>query len=244
LRQPLFFLATKWLTDCSLAMENPFHSIRKQYSRATLHESQINPDPLKQVEGWLSDAMAAECPEPTAMILSTVGNDARPSSRVVLMKGLDERGISFFTNYDSRKGVQLTSNPYASLLFFWPDLERQVRIEGPVERVPKVESDIYFDSRPEQSRLSAAVSPQSKEIPSRQWLIEQIEKTEAQSKLSIGPGFNRGLQEFSIKRPDNWGGYRLKPDYFEFWQGGEDRLHDRIIYIWEDSDWRIARLAP
>ncbi len=219
-------------------MQNPFHSIRQQYSRGTLSEEQVNTDPLKQLELWIKEAMEAECPEPTAMILSTTGTDLRPSSRVVLMKGLDEQGITFFTNYDSRKGLQLASNPYASILFFWPDLERQVRIEGVTERVSKMESDIYFDSRPVESRISAAISPQSQEIPSRQWLVERI------GELSIGPGFNRGLQELSIKRPENWGGYRVIPEYFEFWQGGEDRLHDRVIFAQVCGNWSIVRLAP
>ena len=242
-------LATKEPPDCYSLMQNPFHSIRQQYTRGTLSEEQVDRDPVKQLELWIKEAMEAECPEPTAMILSTTGTDLRPSSRVVLMKGLDEHGITFFTNYDSRKGHQLASNPYASLLFFWPDLERQVRIEGTVERVSKMESDNYYDSRPEQSRISAAVSPQSQEISSRRWLEEEIKaqgsRLEAQVKAQGSRFKAQGKDEgVSIERPENWGGYRLILEYFEFWQGGADRLHDRIIYIRTGSEWRIARLAP
>ena len=205
-------------------MEKPLHSIRKQYSRYVLHESQVDNDPLKQMQVWLSDAISAECPEPTAMVLSTAGEDNRPSSRVVLMKELDQSGVAFFTNYDSRKGLQLSENPYASVLFFWPEVERQVRIEGVVHKIPAGESDRYFASRPEASRISAIISPQSREIPNREWLEQQ--------------------HALAMNRPSNWGGYLLAPDYFEFWQGREDRLHDRIIYRKIGSDWKISRLAP
>ncbi len=205
-------------------MEKPFHSIRQQYSKHALYESQVDHDPLKQMHVWLDDAISAECPEPTAMVLSTAGQDNRPSSRVVLMKELDEKGITFFTNYHSRKGLELSENPFASILFFWPAVERQVRIEGVVSKIPEGESDIYFATRPEASRISAIISPQSREIPNREWLEQQ-----------------RGL---TTNRPSNWGGYRLVPDYFEFWQGRENRLHDRIVYRKTGSDWKISRLAP
>lgn len=208
-------------------MENSFHSIRKQYERGKLRESQVDTDPLRQLGLWLSDAILAECPEPTAMILSTAGKDLKPSSRIVLMKGLDEHGITFFTNYESRKGQQLQDNPQASILFFWTELERQVRIEGTVGKVSEEESDAYFASRPEASKISAFISPQSREIPGREWLEEQGSR----------------LQEEG-GRPAYWGGYRFCPDYFEFWQGREDRLHDRIIYRQIESGWKISRLAP
>lgn len=213
-------------------MGNPFHSIRKQYERGKLQESQVDTDPMSQLGLWLSDAILAECPEPTAMMLSTTGKDLKPSSRIVLMKGLDENGITFFTNYESRKGQQLQDNPQASMLFFWPDLERQVRIEGTVDKVSEEESDIYFASRPEASRISATISPQSQEIPGREWLEER-------QQVAIG-----SRQSAAGSRPVSWGGYRLSPGYFEFWQGRGDRLHDRIIYRQIESGWKISRLAP
>lgn len=217
-------------------MEKSFHSIRKQYIRGILLEDQAERDPLKQMKAWLEDAFQAECPEPTAMVLSTTGHDLKPSSRVVLMKGLDDKGFTFFTNYDSPKGQHLQENPQASLLFFWPCVERQVRIEGTVSKVSEEESDAYFNSRPEASRISAIISPQSREIPNREWL-ESVAGTYNYAHPGIG-------QLATGSRPQNWGGYRLVPEYFEFWQGREDRLHDRIAYQFEDPSWRISRLAP
>ena len=214
-------------------MSNPFHSIRQQYEKGTLHENRMEYDPLIQLGRWVADAIAAECPEPAAMVLSTTGRALKPSSRVVLMKSLEEGGITFFTNYDSRKGQQLLDNPQASLLFFWPGLERQVRIEGIIDRVPEEESDVYFGSRPEASRISAIISPQSREIPNREWL-EERRQVAVETHNCVNPG----------SRPKNWGGYRLIPDYFEFWQGREHRLHDRIRYQPDSSGWRISRLAP
>ncbi len=225
-------------------MNNPFHSIRKQYTRGELLESQVDKDPLRQLDFWLADALGADCPEPTAMMLSTVGPDGRPSSRVVLMKGLDAEGIRFFTNYSSRKGRQLSSNPYASLLFFWPELERQVRIEGKVIKVSEEESDVYFDSRPAASRLSAAVSPQSEEITDRGELERLIKAEGRRQRAEIGNKEEEIGEGVHIKRPEGWGGYLLVPDYFEFWQGRADRLHDRIIFKQVAGGWHIGRLAP
>ena len=210
-------------------MNKSFSSIRKQYVKGVLRESQVDRDPVAQLDQWLQDAINAECPEPTAMVLSTSGSEGRPSARVVMLKESDRNGITFFTNYESRKGEQLQANPFAAVVFFWPRLERQVRIEGSVMRVSEAESDAYFDSRPEPSRISAAVSPQSKIIPHRDWLEDMWMKAQ---------------QSSILKRPANWGGYRLVPDYYEFWQGRADRLHDRLVYKPAAEGWKISRLAP
>lgn len=214
-------------------MERKLHSIRKEYGRGGLNENQMDPDPLVQLDDWLSDAFKSECPEPTAMVLSTAGKDMRISSRVVLMKDLNGQGITFFTNYESRKGRELLENAQASLLFFWPVPGRQVRIEGTVSKVSESDSDSYFHSRPLASRISAAVSPQSSEIPGRAWLEERWQSAQVTNTNDSHP-----------IRPVNWGGYLVVPDYFEFWQGRESRLHDRIIYRREADGWRISRLAP
>ncbi len=213
-------------------MERELHSIRKQYARGVLDERHVHPDPFTQMEFWVSEAIRSDCEEPTAMVLSTVGAGMRPSSRVVLMKGLDQEGITFFTNYESRKGQQLQENPQASLLFFWPELERQIRIEGTVMKVAAEESDAYFESRPEASRISAVISPQSAEIPNRERLEERRRTADGGPRSAV------------ISRPSYWGGYRLQPDYFEFWQGRENRLHDRIAFRQEAHGWKIFRLAP
>jgi pyridoxamine 5'-phosphate oxidase len=209
-------------------MKNPFQNIRKQYAKGILSEDLIDKDPMKQLVSWLTEALNAEIAEPTAMVLSTTGKDLRPSSRVVLLKGVDDKGLVFFSNYQSRKGLQMQDNPQASLLFFWPTVERQIRIEGTVVTVSETESDQYFDSRPESSRLSAIISPQSRQIPSRGWLEDQ----------------KRFFPSPPLARPSNWGGYLLSPKYFEFWQGREDRLHDRVIFQKTLSGWAISRLAP
>lgn len=213
-------------------MGKDWHSLRKQYGKGRLYESLVDPDPIAQLEAWLAEALAARCPEPTAMVLSTTGEGYRPSSRVVLMKGLDSEGITFFSNYDSRKGRELAANPRAALLFFWPLLERQVRMEGVVSRTDAAESDTYFRSRPLESRISALASPQSREIPDRSWL--ERKRNSDEYRLAARQGV----------RPPNWGGYRLVPEYFEFWQGREDRSHDRICYEPAGKGWRIFRLAP
>jgi pyridoxamine 5'-phosphate oxidase len=212
-------------------MSNRFANIRKDYLKNTLDEKQINIDPLAQFHQWLDDAINSGVDEPTAMVLSTVSEAGFPSSRVVLMKDANEKGFVFFTNYDSRKGKHLAQNPNASLLFFWKESERQVRIEGSVSKVEASESDAYFYSRPEESRINAIVSPQSGTIPDRDFL--------ERSRIEF---INAGKE---IKRPEHWGGFILEPKYYEFWQGRVGRLHDRIIFCRGENDiWKIKRLAP
>jgi pyridoxamine 5'-phosphate oxidase len=205
--------------------------LRKSYERAELDESASAADPLRQFELWLQQAIAAELPEPNAMTLATVGSDGRPSTRVVLIKGFDARGIVWYTNYESRKGRELAGNPFAALQFHWVELERVVRIEGRVEKVDAAESDAYFASRPLDSRIGAWASPQSQVIPSRAVLVANAAKFGAQFLLQP-------------PRPPHWGGYRLVPDRFEFWQGRKSRLHDRLRYRLDGSTWVRERLAP
>jgi len=206
-------------------------NLRKSYERAELEEHAAATDPLRQFGQWLSEALAAKLPEPNAMTLATVGADGRPSTRIVLIKGFDERGIVWFTNYDSRKGRELAVNPFAALQFHWVELERVVRIEGRVERVDAAESDAYYQSRPIDSRIGAWASPQSQVIESRAVLVSNAARYAAQ---------------FMLKppRPPHWGGYRLKPDTWEFWQGRKSRLHDRLRYRREEERWVRERLAP
>ena len=205
--------------------------LRKSYERAELSEDASHADPLQQFDQWLREAIAAQVPEPNAMTVATVGSDLRPSTRVVLIKGYDAQGIVWYTNYDSRKGRQLAGNPYAALQFHWVELERVVRIEGVVEKVSAEESDAYYASRPLDSRIGAWASPQSQVIPSRGMLVANAAKYGAQ---------------FLLKppRPPHWGGFRLRPDQWEFWQGRKSRLHDRLRYRLEDGTWERERLAP
>ena len=206
--------------------------LRKSYERAELDESASAADPLLQFEQWLQEAVQAQVPEPNAMTLATVGSDLRPSTRVVLIKGCDARGIVWYTNYDSRKGRELAGNPYAALQFHWVELERVVRMEGVVERVSDAESDAYFHSRPLDSRLGAWASPQSEVITGRGVLVANAAKYAAQFLLQP-------------PRPPHWGGYRLKPDTWQFWQGRKSRLHDRLRYSLQDGGgWLRERLAP
>jgi pyridoxamine 5'-phosphate oxidase len=209
-------------------------ALRKSYERAELDEAAAHADPLRQFERWLGEAIAAALPEPNAMTLATVGSDGRPSTRVVLIKGYDERGIVWYTNYDSRKGRELAASPYAALQFHWVELERVVRIEGRVERVSAAESDAYFVTRPLDSRIGAWASPQSEVIGSRAVLVANAAKVAARHALNP-------------PRPPNWGGYRLEPDRWEFWQGRKSRLHDRLRYrrvAAGDTAWLRERLAP
>ena len=205
--------------------------LRKSYERAELSEDASQADPLKQFDQWLTDAITAEVPEPNAMTLATVGGDLRPSTRVVLVKGYDARGIVWYTNYASRKGEQLAGNPYAALQFHWVELERLVRIEGIVEKVSAEESDAYFASRPLDSRIGAWASPQSQVIAGRGVLVANAAKYAAQFMLNP-------------PRPPHWGGYRLVPDQWQFWQGRKSRLHDRLRYTMEAGVWIRERLAP
>jgi pyridoxamine 5'-phosphate oxidase len=211
--------------------------LRKSYERAELNEDASHANPLKQFEQWLNEALQAEVPEPNAMTLATVDHDLRPSTRVVLIKGFDERGIVWYTNYESRKGQQLAGNPYAALQFHWVELERVVRIEGVVEKVSAEESDTYFHSRPLDSRIGAWASPQSQVISGRGVLVANAARYGAQFMLQP-------------PRPPHWGGYRLQPDHWEFWQGRKSRLHDRLRYSLQpntdesDKLWIRERLAP
>lgn len=207
-------------------------SIRKEYALKQLDESEVAINPIDQFGLWLDDALLAEVNEPNAMILSTVSSEGKPSSRVVLLKAFDDNGFTFFTNYKSRKALQIEQTPFGALLFFWPELERQVRIEGRINKVSQPESDEYFNSRPEGNKIGAWVSPQSNVIPSRAFL-ESI-------KLVIEDQFANK----TISRPPNWGGYRLNPYLIEFWQGRQSRLHDRVQYTLLKEKWKIERLAP
>jgi pyridoxamine 5'-phosphate oxidase len=204
---------------------------RKSYERDELEEGEAARDPLRQFETWMGEAFAAKVPEPNAMTLATVGADGRPSTRIVLIKGFDTRGIVWFTNYDSRKGRELAVHPFAALQFHWVELERVVRIEGSVERVDAAESDAYFASRPLDSRIGAWASPQSEVIASRGVLVTNAAKVAA--KFLMNP-----------PRPPHWGGFRLEPEAWEFWQGRKSRLHDRLRYRLEDGSWTRERLAP
>ena len=205
--------------------------IRKDYALRRLEESDADADPLRQFRQWLDEALRAEVPEPTAMTLATADSAGRPSARVVLLKGVDERGFVFFTNYESRKGAELATRPRAALVFFWKELERQVRIEGDIENVSAAENDAYYLSRPLGSRIGAWASPQSQAIDSREWLEARVR--EAEAKHGDNP-----------QRPSHWGGYRLVPDALEFWQGRQSRLHDRIAYKQDAGAWMRSRLAP
>jgi pyridoxamine 5'-phosphate oxidase len=206
--------------------------LRKSYEHAELDEAHSASAPLPQFEQWLHDAIAAKLPEPTAMTLATVGPDGRPSTRVVLLKGCDARGLVFYTNYESRKARELAANPRAALQFHWVELERVARIEGRVEMTSAEESDAYYLSRPLDSRIGAWASPQSRVIPSRVVLVTEAARIGA--KFLLKP-----------PRPPHWGGYRLVADTFEFWQGRKSRLHDRLRYtLLADGTWLRERLAP
>jgi pyridoxamine 5'-phosphate oxidase len=206
-------------------------ALRKSYERAELDETASAAEPWQQFSVWLNEAIAAQVPEPNAMTLATVGRDGRPSTRIVLIKGFDARGVVWYTNYDSRKGRELAANPFAALQFHWVELERVVRIEGRVEKVSAEESDAYYRSRPLDSRLGAWASPQSQVIGSRAVLVAAAAKAAARHGLNP-------------PRPPHWGGYQLLPDAWEFWQGRKSRLHDRLRYRLAEDAWVRERLAP
>ncbi len=206
-------------------------ALRKSYEKDELDEQASAPDPLQQFQRWFEQALSAQLPEPNAMTLATVGEGGRPSTRVVLIKGYDARGIVWYTNYDSRKGRELAANPFAALQFHWVELERVVRIEGRVEKAASDESDAYYASRPLDSRLGAWASPQSRVIASRAVLVAAAAKAAA-------------VHALNPPRPPHWGGYRLVPDTWEFWQGRKSRLHDRLRYRLDGSAWVRERLAP
>jgi pyridoxamine 5'-phosphate oxidase len=205
--------------------------LRKSYERAELDEAASHADPLQQFNQWFQQALHAQIPEPNAMTLATVGAEGRPSTRVVLVKGFDARGIVWYTNYQSRKARELAAHPYAALQFHWVELERVVRIEGRVEQTSEAESDAYFASRPLESRIGAWASPQSEVIASRAVLVSNAAK--ASARYLLNP-----------PRPPHWGGYRLVPDSWEFWQGRKSRLHDRLRYRLDANGWVRERLAP
>lgn len=208
-------------------------AMRTDYRKHKLDITDVTPDPLKQFKKWFEEVVGAEIEEPNAMTLSTSTLDGKPSSRTVLLKFIDDDGLAFFTNYDSRKGKEILKNPNGAILFFWKELERQIRIEGKIEKITKKDSQDYFDSRPLLSRIGAIASPQSEKLRSRQDLendVEELMKTFKDKKV--------------IPVPSNWGGYKLKPAYFEFWQGRENRLHDRIVYELKKGKWEKYRIAP
>lgn len=207
-------------------------NLRREYARAGLYEAGAAPDPVEQFRRWFGEALSAGLREPNAMALATASPAGAPSVRMVLLKGFDERGFVFYTHYESRKGRELEKNPRAALAFFWGDLERQVRIEGRVSRVSREESDTYFASRPRGSRLGALASQQSRAVNDREPLEIRLRKLESE------------YEGKEIPRPPAWGGYRVKPETIEFWQGRMDRLHDRLRYHREALGWKIERLQP
>lgn len=214
-------------------MDKSIADMRQEYAQQSLSEQEVNANPVFQFKKWWEQALAAKLKEPNAMILATASKEAVPSARIVLLKDFNEKGFVFFTNYDSYKGQQLSENPKACLVFFWEELERQVRITGLTFKLPAAESDEYFNSRPEASRIGAWASPQSEVIENRNWLDERFEKLSSEMKNE------------TIQRPPHWGGYIVKPVIIEFWQGRVSRLHDRIQYsLQDDGSWKIERLAP
>ena len=206
--------------------------IRQEYTQLSLDESEVNTNPFSQFQVWLTEAVKSEVKEPNAMSIATVGTNGKPYNRIVLLKGFDESGFTFFTNHASSKGDEIAANPNIAVCFFWIELERQVRIEGVAEKLSREESEAYFKTRPHLSQIGAHASNQSKEVPNRAYLEEKF-NTLAEK-----------YEEGNVPMPDTWGGYKVTPNYFEFWQGRRSRLHDRIVYSKEGSMWSIKRLSP
>lgn len=217
--------------EMELTKEN-LQNLRQEYKSAELHEHEVASDPMDQFEIWFKDALNVQLFEPNVMTLATADSMGKPAARIVLLKGFDSNGFMFYTNYLSKKGQHLAENPQASLLFFWPELERQVRIDGLVSKVSAEASDAYFQSRPLGSQIGANASPQSQIIPDRAFLQLRVSELENE------------FEGKTIARPEYWGGYLLEPQAIEFWQGRPSRLHDRINYIFENGTWIISRLAP
>lgn len=204
--------------------------LRNEYKKRKLNKEDLNANPLEQFKLWLDEAINSGVEEPTAMTLATVDKESNPSARIVLLKFVNENGFAFFTNYNSKKGKELSDNPNAALVFFWPELERQVRVKGKVEKLDASISDEYFKTRPKESRISAIISPQSKPIPNREFLENKVKEFITKNS--------------EIIRPPYWGGFILLPTEIEFWQGRENRLHDRFLYERKKKRWKISRLAP
>lgn len=212
--------------------QQDIEQIRRDFAKEELNESTIAENPIRQFSIWFEQALSSDLLDPNAMTLSTVNKEGIPSSRIVLLKGVDEQGFRFYTNYKSRKGIELAENPHAALCFYWSALERQVRIEGKVQKLNRDQSEIYFHKRPRLSQLGAWASQQSSKVASRQELESRFEKVKER------------FEGKEVPLPDFWGGYRLIPDRIEFWQGRRGRLHDRICYKRKKSDWEVFRLSP
>lgn len=212
-------------------LKDYINGLRHDFAKASLDKKDVSANPVLQFEKWFKEAVDAKVNEPNAMTVATASPEGRPSARIVLLRNFDENGFIFYTNYTSRKGGEILKNPYASILFFWPELERQVRIEGKLSKQTPEESDRYFQSRPRESKLGAWTSEQSRTIANRQTLDDLYKK--------MSEKFPN-----DVPRPIYWGGYVLEPDCFEFWQGRPSRLHDRILYTKENKNWKIERLAP
>lgn len=213
-------------------MAKNFHHLRKEYTSRSLDEKSLPVNPILLFETWMEEAIAAGVPEPTAMNLSTVGKDGRPSARIVLLKEVSDKGLLFFTNFESRKGTQLIENPHAAITFFWPELERQIRLEGNVKKISEADSEAYFKSRPKESRIGAWASDQSRPLADKKILEDKFKLLTAK------------FSESEIPKPNFWGGFLFEPSLIEFWQGRPNRLHDRILYQSKVNSWNTTRLYP